>query len=79
MSYFEYQFISNPTTMDNAATKKATEKWIKIYSRQSDEHLLEVYNEDFHEQGTPRRPEDKGRLKALIALIGDKINGGNKE
>jgi hypothetical protein len=61
--------------MDNHNVQKATQKWIKIYSRMKDAELLEVWKDDFHERSTPRRDEDQGRKKALIALLGNLIDG----
>ena len=50
-------------------------KWIKIYSKCTDKHLLEVWADDFEGRSTPRRDEDQARQKALIALLGNLIDG----
>lgn len=59
--------------MKNKAEQKLTEHWLKIYSRESDDHLLEVWKEDFEGRSTPRRPEDRARKDAIIYLLGDKL------
>lgn len=56
--------------MKNKETQSLIQKWIKIYKREKDEHLIEIWNDEFKDNGTPRRKEDQARREAIHTLIG---------
>lgn len=58
--------------MKNKETQSLIQKWIKIYKIEKDEHLIEIWEQEFKDKGTPRRREDQARRDAIFTLIGDR-------
>jgi len=46
---------------------------MKKYSKRPDKELRKIYNDDFEGRATPRREDDRARMKAIKPLLGGEM------